>query len=546
MSTATPISPTRYRRRILGLGAVILVVTFAVGAAIFIPVVQNDLEDRVEEELVKNGIEGVTASFSGQDGTLTCAQPLGDPDRAERLAEEVSGVRVVDIDRTCSDEPPAVDENADDSESDATLDGTLATDAAISSESATTVTDEPPTTEPQVDSINELLFQDPLFSQLSALLDFAELAGEDGLGGDGPFTVLAPTDAAFDAAFEELGADAFGALTSDPALLGTVLQHHVTEGRLISDDFVEGPIDMLDGSTVDVDPVDITFTSGDSVAGVADPETQLDIAVSNGVVHAIDHLLIPEGLDLSAGTEGPTTAVAFTGGRIVLTGLVSSEEQRAQLNAAAQSQTDPANVIDELTIDPDAATAQDDLDRLATLLNAMPLNLVSGTATLTDGELSLVGTYSSDAGETAITELATASGIELDLSARDVADATSAQELQDELNEFVRLNPVVFEPNSSNLTAEANAVIEQIAARARRLDRITVTIVGHTDTDGSAPTNQQLSDGRAASVVAALTAQGMPSESLTSEGRGGTEPVLVDGVEDKAASRRVEFIVQAV
>jgi outer membrane protein OmpA-like peptidoglycan-associated protein/uncharacterized surface protein with fasciclin (FAS1) repeats len=542
MTTVPPISPRRYRRRILGLGAAVLVVTFAIGAVIFIPIVQNDLEDRVEEELVVNGIEGVTASFSGQDGTLTCAQPLSDPGRAKQLGEAVSGVRVVDVDRTCSDEPPAGDEDAD---SDAARDTAVATDAAAVTE-GTTTTAEPPTTEPEAGSINELVVQDPLFSQLSALLDSAQLTGADGLGGDGPFTVLAPTDDAFDAAFEELGADAFGALTSDPELLTTVLQHHVTEGHLTSTDFVAGPLDMLDGSTVDVDPEEITFTSGDTVARVADPETQLDIEASNGVVHAIDRLLIPEGLDLSAGMEDPTTTAAFSNGQIVLTGVVASEEQRQQLNASVQGLVDPANVIDELTIEPAGATAQDDLDLLATLVSAMPPNLVSGTAVLESGDLSLVGTYSSDAGETALTELAASSGIDLNLSPREVADATSAQELQDELNEFVRLNPVLFEPNSSTLTPDANVVIEQIAGRADRLDGTMIIIVGHTDTDGSAVTNQQLSEGRAASVFFALVVQGLAVESLSSEGRGGTEPVLVDGVEDKAASRRVEFVVQAV
>ncbi len=104
MSAVSPISPRRYRRRILALGGLVFVFTFAVGAAIFMPIVQNDLEDRVETELIDNDIVGVTASFSGQDGTLVCAEPLDDPDRALALASGLWGVRAVSLDRTCRDD----------------------------------------------------------------------------------------------------------------------------------------------------------------------------------------------------------------------------------------------------------------------------------------------------------------------------------------------------------------------------------------------------------------------------------------------------------
>ena len=104
MSAASPVTPQQYRRRILALGALVFVFAFAVGAAIFIPIVQNDLEDRVEDELLDNDIVGVTASFSGQDGTLVCAVPLEDPERAERLSAGVEGVRAISLDRTCHDD----------------------------------------------------------------------------------------------------------------------------------------------------------------------------------------------------------------------------------------------------------------------------------------------------------------------------------------------------------------------------------------------------------------------------------------------------------
>lgn len=561
MSTPDPDSQRRYRRRILGLGAVVLVVTFAIGSAIFVPVVQNDLENRVDDELVEAGFAGVSVSFSGQDGTLTCADVLDDPDSAERLVENVHGVRVVDLDRTCRAGSDVSGVGADQTETSSVESAPVDTDAAdddAADDGAadTTTSTEAPSTDADSDSIVDVVSGDPLFSQLAGLLETAGLTGADGLGGNGPFTVLAPTDAAFDAAFDELGADAFNALLSDPEVLRTVLLHHVTNGIVTSGGLVAGDLTMLDGSAVTVgvgaDGAASFTSSGTSadgvgvVAGVDDPATQLDIEATNGVVHAIDRVLIPDGVDLVAIGQQASTTASFTNGQITLSGVVQSEEQRALLVTAAQQQVDPANVIDQLVVDPDAVIDDADIARLTSLIGVMAPNLVNGQATLDGSDLSLNGTYGSDAGLATLNQVAADNGADTDLSGRAVADAGSARALQDELNDFVSLNPVLFEPNSATLTPAANAVIEQIAARAGRLDGTSITIIGHTDSDGSQATNQTLSEGRAASVLAGLVTEGLDAATLSSEGRGSTEPILdAAGVENKAASRRVEFIVEA-
>ena len=548
MSKRDPISTGRYRRRIIGLGALAFVVAFVIGALIFVPVVQNDLEDRVVEELGDAGIDGVSASFSGQDGTLTCDVTLDDPSVTEALAEDVHGVRVIDLDQSCLadtstavDEPPATDEPPTEP----------AVTAAPASESATTVatTVAPSTTEPvpQLDSIVDIIDQDPLFSQLSSFLATAGIDGEDDLGGDGPFTLLAPTDDAFNAA--RLDADEFAALAADPVSLRTLLLHHATEGVIESGDFVVGDLEMLDGSAITVDPGaadGITFTSNDVSARVDDPATQLDIEASNGVIHAIDQLLLPESLGLGEAPSGVTTTASFAEGQVTLSGVVQTEQQRNALVAAASAEVDPANVIDELAVDPAAVLDDADLDRLAGLVGSMPSNLVDGEASLVDTDLTLTGTYLNDEAQSTLDDVGDTLGATLDLSARAAADADSAAALQAELNEFVQANPILFEPNSAVLTVEATAIIEQLASRAASLDGTTITIVGHTDSDGDPAFNQVLSEQRAASVLDALAARGIDPATLASDGRGSTEPINdATGVEDKAASRRVEFIVEA-
>ncbi|MEP4651875.1 MAG: fasciclin domain-containing protein, partial [Ilumatobacter sp.] len=314
MSTTDTIPPGRYRRRIVGLGAIAFVVTFAIGAAIFVPVVQNDLEDRVEAELADAGLDGVRASFSGQDGTLSCDAPLDDPDTVAAIASDVNGVRVVELAGSCAgSSSPASTVVGDDIST--TSEASTVTGPTVTEPDAAVTTDAPPATEPETDGIVDIVDDDPLFGELAGLLATAGLDGPDALGGDGPFTLLAPTDAAFDAAFDDVGADAFIAMMSDPDTLRTLLLHHATDGAIMASDFVAGDLDMLDGTPVAVDPDadgGITFTSNDVAAGVDDPATQLDIEASNGVVHAIDRLLVPEGFVLGdvAGATPPTIAAS--------------------------------------------------------------------------------------------------------------------------------------------------------------------------------------------------------------------------------------------
>jgi OOP family OmpA-OmpF porin len=73
-----------------------------------------------------------------------------------------------------------------------------------------------------------------------------------------------------------------------------------------------------------------------------------------------------------------------------------------------------------------------------------------------------------------------------------------------------------------------------------------VTVVGHTDTTGSASLNLVLSQARAQTVVDELVARGVPAEQVVAVGAGEREPVVVAGVEDEAASRRVVIGVEVV
>ena len=95
------------------------------------------------------------------------------------------------------------------------------------------------------------------------------------------------------------------------------------------------------------------------------------------------------------------------------------------------------------------------------------------------------------------------------------------------------------------LTESADSIITAIARRLVQFDGVSITVEGHTDSDGTPSVNLTLSQERATAVVSALIANGVDATTITAEGFGSERPILVDGVEDKEASRRVEFRVEA-
>ncbi len=115
----------------------------------------------------------------------------------------------------------------------------------------------------------------------------ANLAGT--LSGPGPFTVFAPTDAAFAALLTELGITK-QALLANTTLLTKVLTYHVVSGRVFKADVPVGsPIATVETGTITVDgTLKITDARGRKSGIVA-----TDTLTSNGVIHVIDKVLLP-------------------------------------------------------------------------------------------------------------------------------------------------------------------------------------------------------------------------------------------------------------
>ena len=120
------------------------------------------------------------------------------------------------------------------------------------------------------------------FTTLVTAVEAADLAGT--LSGEGPYTVFAPTDAAFDA----LPAGTLDDLLADPEALANVLTYHVVDGDVMAADLSDGmEVEALNGET-------LTITiDGDTVKVNDATVTTADIVTSNGVIHVIDTVLVP-------------------------------------------------------------------------------------------------------------------------------------------------------------------------------------------------------------------------------------------------------------
>jgi len=131
------------------------------------------------------------------------------------------------------------------------------------------------------------------FTTLVAALTAAELV--ETLSGTGPFTVFAPTDEAF-AALPAGVLDAL-LLPENKALLAQILTYHVVPGMVMAADVTDSDVATVEGQTVKLSTAMGVTVNGATVVTA-------DVAASNGVIHAIDAVILPPGVDVAALVKG--------------------------------------------------------------------------------------------------------------------------------------------------------------------------------------------------------------------------------------------------
>jgi uncharacterized surface protein with fasciclin (FAS1) repeats len=112
----------------------------------------------------------------------------------------------------------------------------------------------------------------------------------DELAGKGPFTVFAPTDEAF----KKLPAGAYDSVLRDPGRLKAILNYHVVSGYFAVRDVKSGEVMTLQGSSL------TAAVSSSDVRVNGARVTEADVVATNGIVHAIDAVVLPKKWQLLA------------------------------------------------------------------------------------------------------------------------------------------------------------------------------------------------------------------------------------------------------
>jgi uncharacterized surface protein with fasciclin (FAS1) repeats len=135
------------------------------------------------------------------------------------------------------------------------------------------------------------------FTKLVAAVKAADLV--ETLKGEGPFTVFAPTDAAFEA----LGDEKLNAVLADKKLLTSILMTHVIKGKeVMAKDVVGMDGKKVKGYTIKVDGDKVMLVAGTQTVNVV----KTDIKCSNGVIHVIDAVLMPQPGAKGKGKKNPS------------------------------------------------------------------------------------------------------------------------------------------------------------------------------------------------------------------------------------------------
>ena len=127
------------------------------------------------------------------------------------------------------------------------------------------------------------------FSTLVAAITAAGLG--EALSGEGPFTVFAPTNAAFAALPEGLLEKLL--LPENKDALTKILTYHVVSGKIMAADVAAGDVTTLEGSA-------FAITTEGGVKVNAANVTATDVPASNGVIHVIDAVIVPASVDVAS------------------------------------------------------------------------------------------------------------------------------------------------------------------------------------------------------------------------------------------------------
>ena len=482
---------------------------FVAGAPFYVSSIERDLETRtleraIEVEPLVNGI-----SFSGQDGTVFCSAPVEFPAQLVADLSSVRGVHSIVADRTCRVlRAPTVDGSSTAVPATTTT-SVRSTTTLGSSSSETTTTEALPVNDDEL--LVSVLESDPELTTMSRLL--ASVGFENRLSG---ITVLlAPVDGAFD----QLGADLLAEIESESASTIALVDIHM--------------LDSVESSRVEVIE---GVTTIDRYARVIEV-----LEVGGRQIWLIDTVLQADGTGVL-----PLLQVNLSTGVVEASGASLSEDVLTMMSDLAEKSGRSFEPRIGSTVDVDVFdlfTEVISVGAVQRILTAMLETLDTGELTISESGISLNGTYLDETRASAMEAVARSVGAEVLLAPQLPVTVGEVDALNDEIAELLAGSPVSFVSGRAEFVWGSDRVLERVAQLLIGVPGIDVVVRGHTDSDGVLASNLQLSADRAAAVASELIGQGVERSIVSSEGVGSAEPIIVEGVEDKVLSRRVEIVV---
>ena len=182
-------------------------------------------------------------------------------------------------------------------------------------------------------TILEVAENDPGLSTFVTVIKAAGL--EETLSGEGPFTLFAPTNAAF----LQVSPDDLNQLLGDTEALRRVLSYHVVPAFVMARDAVQATsAPTLEGSELTVEVEAGNLLINESKVVKFDVGATENVQASNGVIHVIDSILEPEGVTLASAPPAPRVGASVS--------LVSDVKQVYE-TAATRSTRFPVEAVEE-------------------------------------------------------------------------------------------------------------------------------------------------------------------------------------------------------
>ncbi len=312
--------------------------------------------------------------------------------------------------------------------------------------------------------------------------------------------------------------------------------------------FMVSALAKLDSGQASLVDHDLTISGSAADAAAVDAaKTFLKTALPAGLA------LKPGEITLASASvdpaAGPYSWSATIGkGELVLSGNYPDEKSHQELLGMAGRLFQGDKVVDQMKEARGAAR-----DFMAATFAAL-----GRLARVEDGQASIKGETLTLKGQTLLASAAEQvnAGLQAALPAGWTASADvalqpplppiAAADCQQTLGALLKAGKIYFANGKADIEPDAFGLLDRLTATVRRCPDAKIEIGGHTDTDGSAAFNQDLSERRAYAVVEYLIRNGnVDSSRLTAVGYGFSKPVASNDTEEgKARNRRIEFTVK--